>query len=133
MEKFIENYCHTDAGRGASAMPEKKDCTVRSFATARGVSYLEAHKALASLGRRPGKGFKFSLVAFKRPDLFTRTQLPKGSRKRVRTLLRTTLSKGRYVLRIRGHVFAAVNGVAHDITPYCCLQNCIVTDIYTAI
>jgi hypothetical protein len=94
------------------------------------VTYLDAFRELARLGRKTGKGFKFRLVAEGRPDLFTRTQFPKGQRKRVRTLL-PTLSSGRHVLRIHRHVFAVVDGVLFDDCGYESLKNCVVTDIYT--
>jgi hypothetical protein len=122
-------YRHSDAGRPPAWFNERKDCTVRAFALAVGVTYLDAFRELARLGRRTGRGFKFRLVAEGRPDLFTRTQLLKGKRKRVRTLL-PQLTSGRYVLRINRHVFAVVDGVLFDDCGYESLKNCIVTDIY---
>jgi len=124
----------TDAGRNAAGLRgEQKDCTVRAFAVARNVPYIEAHKALHELGRRLGRGFKFRIVAEKRPDLFTRQQFAKGNRKRVKTLLRDHKFPGRYVFRITGHVFAVVDGIIHDNVTFDSLKNCIVTDIYTAV
>jgi len=127
-------FNHTDGGRTASGLSgEQLDCTVRAFAIARGVPYIEAHAELSRLGRLPGKGFKFRVVAQKRPDLFTRQYLPKGERRRVRTLLRT-LPPGRHVLRIHRHVFAVVDGIVHDdCSSLDALKNRIVTDIFTAV
>jgi len=123
-------YVRTDAGRGTFPLREAKDCTVRAFAIAVGVTYAEAHRELARLGRKCGRGMKFAVVAYKRPDLFIRTVLKRGERKRVGTLVRT-LRTGRHVVRVNRHVFALVNGVVHDLTSFESLKNCIVTDIYT--
>jgi len=96
-----------------------------------GTTYAEAHAELARLGRKSGHGFKFALVSYKRRDLFTRTVLKKGERKRVKTLVRT-LKTGRHVIRIHRHVFALIDGVVHDYSgSFDSLKNCIVTDIYT--
>lgn len=126
-------HTYTDGGRKASGLSgEQLDCTVRAFAIARDVPYIEAHAELSRLGRPSGRGFKFRIVQAKRPDLFSRTELTKGKRKRVSTLLRT-LKTGRHVLRIHRHVFAVVDGVVHDNVSFNSLKNCVVTDIYTAI
>ena len=62
-------HLQTDGGRSESGLTEQKDCTVRAFAIARNIPYAAAHRELAKLGRLPGRGFKFRIVAQKRPDL----------------------------------------------------------------
>ena len=37
-------------------LKERNDCTVKAIAVVTGVSYKEAHKAMADAGRKPGKG-----------------------------------------------------------------------------
>jgi hypothetical protein len=100
----IVHYC--ERGR------ESRDCTVRAVAAAFNLPYDEAHARLAELGRKPRKGFDFRIGKVQslgkiecRPDLCCL---------RIESLW-PSLEKGRFIVKVPHHVFAVVDGVAHDL------------------
>lgn len=98
----------TDAGRKASGFGfERRDCTVRAFATAFRVSYREAHEHMRSSGRKDRRGFA-SHGAFR--------SLSGPSCARTGSVGRfiNRNPRGRFVLAILGHVFAVIDGVIYD-------------------
>lgn len=117
----------TDGGRKESGLAERRDCTVRSLAICAALPYTTAHGILSELGRKPGKGFRFAKVA--RRMGYTEHVQPLRGRMRVVTALRR-YSRGRFVFRIRGHVFPVIDGVIHDLARYTTLERCIVTNVW---
>lgn len=126
MTKYIQ------AERGVERMRgETKDCTVRALACAKGISYDEAHAHMKAHGRverhgvMPNKikgiyeaaGFKLvSICGTTRNAMWLRGCFPEVKRLPGISLkkLLPSLSKGRYILGMRGHVFAVVDGVVMD-------------------
>lgn len=101
----------TDGGRAESSHPqERRDCTVRALAIAARLSYDTAHAILASCGRKTKRGPKSS-----RYNTFM-------ARRNGRALKRSgSVGKfaelhpnGRFIIHVRGHAFALVDGVAYD-------------------
>jgi len=127
---MIENFTYTDGGRRADNFHfERKDCTVRALAIASDQPYSWAHGILKSLGRPTGKGFRFSTAAT-HLALTEHAQPKRGcGRSRVKTAIRK-YAKGRFIFRIRGHVFAVVDGVIHDSSEPRTLLNCTVTAVW---
>lgn len=91
---------------------ERRDCTVRAVAAAFKLSYLEAHKKLAELGRKPKRGFEFRIGKVQtlgkiecRPDLCCASV----------GIIWPALQTGRFIVKVPRHVFAVIDGVAHDL------------------
>lgn len=99
-----------DGGRSTSGHPkERADCTVRSLACARGIPYDKAYHALFMAGRRKNKG----------PHGYNGVMCRhSGSRRCKRS---GSLGKfveanpvGRFIVHIRGHALALVDGTVYD-------------------
>lgn len=101
----------SDAGRASSGIDEKRDCTVRATATALDIPYAEAHAKLKALGRKDKRAFAF-LRAAKIWNWETRPDLSCRSLKKILP----ELAIGRFVVRVRGHVFAVVDGKISDLS-----------------
>jgi len=127
-EEFIQ------LSQQASVMGEKNDCSVKAVALAAGVSYEEAHAALAEEGRKNGKGAYTQGILravercgkkHQRIPLDMIIQLyPKGHRDVLKSV--TTHHPARfpdawqdgntYVMFTKRHVCTIINGVNHDWT-----------------
>lgn len=109
-----------------AGLVERSDCTVRALVTATGMPYVEAHALLAKHGRTAGRGMPWAplLAAYReagltgaRPDGSTSFSLPaRTGRVSVARWLRAH-PRGRFIVHHVGHVFAVVDGVAHDSAP----------------
>lgn len=126
MTKYIQ------AERGVERMRgETKDCTVRALACAKGISYDEAHAHMKAHGRVDRKGVMpdvckaiYEAVGFKligicgttNKALWLHGRFPEVKRlpgTSIKKLL-PSLSKGRYIVGVYGHVFAVVDGMPLD-------------------
>jgi len=96
---------------------ERNDCTVRAYSNAAHISYQDAHNELASLGRKVGKGFRFSILA----ELKGWKVVPRPHMT-AETFVRSIALYGNWIVRIKGHVFAVVNGEIQDIYPAASLK-----------
>lgn len=91
---------------------ERKDCAVRAIKVAFDLTYKDAHdryKAAGRLDRRPTPGHITSKVVASLGG----SEPLLGNRVTVAKFLREH-PKGRYVVRVYRHVFAVIDGVAHD-------------------
>ena len=88
---------------------EPKDCTVIATQMCLGLSYKEAHEKMAKIGRKPNRGYRYRIAA---PilGLEVRTDLVNMT---VGTALKS-LQSGRFVIRVKRHVFAVVDGRMFD-------------------
>jgi hypothetical protein len=111
---------------------EANDCTVRALANAYGMPYKLAHRIMGKAGRKQGKGPQleamhktYTRLGFEIDRIHGETNtarylwkyLAVGHTKyRGATLGRVLplLSVGRFIVLIRGHVFAVVNGEVLD-------------------
>ena len=96
----------TDCGR---TQGEKLDCTVRATASCLGLSYVDAHARLKTLGRKDGRRFAFWKVT-NQLNLNLRSDL---SCMTLRKAL-PEMKQGNFIVRVRGHVFAVIDGVIID-------------------
>lgn len=108
--------------RGVSdRMGEHKDCAVIAVALTCKVSYEKAHAALKACGRRDRSGTPFNVTEAAVRKLgykinrYKRMRQAGGSRYTPKTI-GGRLRKGRYLCRVRGHIFAVVDGQVMDWT-----------------
>ena len=101
-----------DAGRLESGIAEKKDCTVRAYAIMKNIPYPIAHETFKLLGRKQKRGtnihiriYNAEFVNLKRPNMT------------VKTFIENYAIAGRWIIQIRGHVFAVVDKEIKDIHP----------------
>ena len=97
---------------------EKNDCVVKALAIASGKSYEEAHEILKKHGRKNRRGTQryTSLKAIREVNPsadFERIKKPNGSQYTFRTISEA-FPKGNYILYVRGHAAAMVDGVIED-------------------
>ena len=96
---------------------ERKDCTVVAMALALDLDYKTVHSAMAIAGRKHGKACNFSVIGRKAAaDLgFLMETLLDYSAKTMITAERDPkLAKGRYIIQIRRHVAALIDGKVID-------------------
>ncbi len=105
--------CITDGGRKASSFPsETLDCTVRALALAGSMDYDKAHAIMESLGRKPRRGHR---------GYNGKMAKLTGSRcvKRSGSLGKfvATHPEGSYLVSIKSHVTAVIDGHVFDSCP----------------
>jgi hypothetical protein len=104
--KCPDSYAHIDR----MDRQERNDCTVVALSLVLDIPYDEAYKRLGDLGRKVGRGCKFSDIA---PSLgLVEIALPNHTR-----LLKEILpfiSTGRYILLTSTHAFAVIDGMVKD-------------------
>ena len=120
--------CNSTAAYG-----EKNDCSVKAVALVCGVSYDEAHAAMAAQGRKKGRGAQTSSIELAVIALGKKIEVvnPKhiiaqypGVHKNLQNVTTHHPARfpdawkngGTYLAYIRGHVLAIVDGVVHDWT-----------------
>ena len=110
------NLTTNDGGRLGSLPHEQLDCTVRAFAIALGVPYTEAHTVMANMGRRNGHRMSTHYFRIALNQYARRTGRLRRAGDTGITLGRYAKehSGGRYILDVRGHALAMIDGVVHD-------------------
>lgn len=103
----------------SAAHNEHNDCTVKALSAATGIDYADCHKAMAKAGRKNRRGCHFHITGRDAAKAlgFKMETVPdsKYSAKTMITAERDrALKSGRYVLRVRGHVAALVDGKIVD-------------------
>jgi hypothetical protein len=112
------SYTVTDAGRAAAGFAERSDCAVRSLALSTGMPYARAHEICADAGRRPRgvmrpKAVSAVFANYEAAPWVSFLDQPAIHRPTVAQLA-CRLPTGSYIFKLRGHVFAVVNGVCMD-------------------
>lgn len=110
-------WVRTDAGRSTSSRSKQKnDCTVRAIALTRELPYDTAYDMLAQAGRPCSKGFHIGEWLEKQPGV-TKLSFPavKGQSRMNPQTFAKQFPHGRYICRTAKHVYAVIDGVAHDI------------------
>lgn len=115
------SYITSDAGRASTGLDERQDCAVRALALSTAMSYLEAHRICADAGRRPRGIMRPSAVhamyaTHEEASWVSFLGRRPAMRPTVPQLVRD-LSAGRYIFKVKGHVFAVVDGVCMDVFP----------------
>lgn len=110
----------SDGGRIGFAPNEKLDCTVRAFAIATGMTYGDAHTVIKREGRKDRHTVWFRTII--RKSLSARIWNGKMFDEQHDTEM--TIGQfvnmhptGRYLIEIRSHVVAMIDGTIYDITP----------------
>jgi hypothetical protein len=101
---------------------ENKDCAVIATAIVTRTSYEEAHALLKKFGRQNGRGTKFMSIT--QPAIesigYTVTEVKNNKQQNGSYYTPKTigqkLTKGYYLCRVKGHIFAVVNGEVLDWT-----------------
>ncbi len=100
----------------ASAAGERKDCAVRSFSVAACVSYEFASKLFEKHGRKHNKGTSFTVS-----DSVIKEEFPNhvfvGAEGLTLPNFAKRYNKGHYIVHVRKHALAIVDGVIHDWRP----------------
>jgi len=98
---------------------ENNDCTVKAVAIACQVTYDEAHGYLKSLGRKWGRGHHWAGNGHGYTERLDKLGIEgeeiEFKSKTVKTLARE-LTKGHYMVKVRGHVLAIIDGKVEDWT-----------------
>ncbi len=103
----------------SKAHGERNDCTVMALTAATGRSYDECHAALAKAGRKSRRGCNFPTIGKRAAKslgfLMEELDYLDYSAKTMITAERDRkLSTGKYVLRVRSHVAAMIDGKIVD-------------------
>ena len=107
-------YKLEDGGRLASGFThEKNDCAVRTLAIATGVDYGVAHAMLKEKGRRDGKPTYGFATFIKEHIPVTECKTRQQIKSTIGTFIKNK-NKGTYIVGIRHHVFAVIDGIIHD-------------------
>ena len=103
----------TYAGRNDFNVAERQDCCVRALTLAAQTYYRRAHGIFAKLGRKPKKAFFYIENHRKVENAFgIKTQFVARSGTIGQFINKNR--NGRYILRIKRHVFYVENGEAYD-------------------
>jgi hypothetical protein len=92
-----------------SAKGDRACCTVRATAAVLGISFNEAHSKLKALGRKDNQGFSTGAHL----DALGLEQRPEFSCRTLGKIL-PELSHGRFIVAIRHHVFAVIDGIIYE-------------------
>jgi hypothetical protein len=103
----LEGFQKTDAGREAEGFAnQRNDCTVRAIVCACDVKYKEAFYLLTAMGRKSHKRYPFEVLGDKFFDGFAAS----GTYRK----FRETHMIGTFIVKVKGHVFALVDGKTLD-------------------
>lgn len=92
-----------------NGLNERADCSVRALAICLATSYDDAHRRLAEVGRKQGRGIHWAKIA----SQLGFEIVPELSCMTIERLC-ATATAGRFVIRIRHHCLALVDGVVID-------------------
>jgi hypothetical protein len=112
-------YFISDGGRAAAGYLERSDCAVRSLALSTGMPYVQAHRLCEDAGRRPRRSMRPEAVSavyvrYASAPWVSFLDRPPTERPTVAQLARE-VQQGRFIFKLRHHVFAAVNGTCMDV------------------
>jgi len=103
----------------SNRLGESGDCTVKAVAVACQVCYEEAHEYLRSLGRKWGRGHHWAANGIGYTERLDKLGIEgeeiEVKSKTVKTLARE-LTEGHYMVKVKGHVLAIVDGKVEDWT-----------------
>lgn len=114
-KKFVREK-YASLGKG-----ENNDCVVRATAIALGLEYDHVHAVFAAHGRTPGRRTKRHVSAAVFAELFPciarEFAIKDANRFQTLAQFRKGHKTGRFIVFVRGHALALVNGTVHDWTP----------------
>jgi hypothetical protein len=125
-------FIKTDGGKDSAGFThESNDCVVRAISIAYCTEYEKIHAALHKLGRKEGKGISTRLAMQGREFIWHKSSSAYAQSHvsgNVGAFIKAN-PVGHYVVRVRGHALAVIDGVIHD----SCLSNslrCFVVDAW---
>lgn len=94
-------------------MPEKNDCTVRALEITLEIPYLTAYgMVLGGASRKRNRGVR--IEQFYDSMFPTKINEPGAT---VERFIKEFIPFGRWIVKVRGHVFAVIDGKIHDTYP----------------
>jgi len=108
---------YTDGGKEQAGFAhERNDCAVRALALSTGIPYAKAHDLLKAEGRKDRRGTKTWMTERALKKSGAQVELLSAWVHRTATLAEAvrTLRNGRYLIIVRGHALALIDGVIHD-------------------
>lgn len=108
--KYVDTWDKYETER--EALNENNDCAVRAVASATGKSYKETHTMFRSFGRRNRKGSTLKMIGNSLTKLHTKEVEINSPNCTVNQFLKHS-KKGTYVLIVRRHAFALIDGVVY--------------------
>lgn len=102
-------HIYNDGNKNGRYQNETNDCTVRAYAIAANIPYANAHAELFLFGRKNRHGINF--IPFARSKGWK--EYPRPSME-VDSYVKYIALTGRWIIAVRGHVFAVVDGTIHD-------------------
>lgn len=114
-----------DGGRSSSKRPrQKNDCVVRAVALATSLPYDTVYDLMAEGGRKSSQGFHLREWLATQNNVvnsyrFVWEPYPacKGLRRMNPVDFADEHPRGTFICKTAGHVYAVINGVAHDLEP----------------
>lgn len=108
---------YEDIKKEAIAIGEKKDCAVRAVAAVSNLPYMYVHAMFAKHGRKPKRGTDKWVITnvLKELNIWVE-QYTNYHARTIVTLGRELPKKGRFLVWVRGHILAAVDGEIVDWT-----------------
>lgn len=103
--------CYSDCYT-SDPLRERNDCVVRALAIAADLPYMTAHAFCSAQGRKPGGGMYDAPAIAALEAAGLRQEPSPGSITLAR--FRDQHPRGRYVIFVRGHTLAVVDGHFHD-------------------
>lgn len=102
----------TDGGMAAAGFNEHNDCVVRALSIATGIKYATMHREMKELGRKDRHRTKSYWTEWaddwcESKDEYKRNQMTISEFVQLNPI-------GKFVIRIRGHALALIDGVIHD-------------------
>lgn len=109
----MTKHVYNDGGRATSKRPKQKnDCAVRAIAIAYGIEYDYAYDILTNMGRECNKGTMGWILIPMLERYAKQLDIPSQSIKVM--ALGFVFPTGTYLVKIKGHIFALVDGIIHD-------------------
>lgn len=110
LQEKIAFFFFTDGGRAKYQPKESLDCSVRAYAVATQTPYNKSHRLFKDHGRKKRHTTRHSVTRAVLQDY--PLDRPK-TRQTVNQFIKL-YPQGRYIIGIRGHMFALIDGVVHD-------------------
>lgn len=117
LQPFVD-FFNRDADRehrqGLTKSRERADCAVRAVAAVTGADYDAVHKKFKRAGRKSGQRSACGMAELIADRLGFNCETWTVDGKSITTVERELPAKGAFLISVRGHILAHVNGVTYD-------------------
>lgn len=114
IQDIKDNTFVTDGGKKLSGIKDDNACTIIALATATGIPYKEAFQIGLDAGRKTGHGFYTNRLMKQARKNGIKFRKLKYKSITLQKFLKLGLA-GRFVVKRRGHAFAIIGNVIHDV------------------